>query len=206
MTNREDEVKRGSGAAPPADPGTGRGAWKRLFAALRAHWRLVFTLLLLFLIAVMYQWKTFAVQRMEGEMREQQKLLTERAGQLVAEKNKALLRLTATSLAWAAQCDMAAGNYGTIDRSFNYLVKQDRFRVILLAKSDGTVIVATDKRMEGFPVDRFYPGSVLRQDEPDVRILPDGSMLAVAPVMGAAVKLGVLLLVYSPETVTLATS
>lgn len=203
MNERADDPKRDEDATATAGAGKEQGSRRGWFAAVRAYWRLAVTLVLLFSIAVMYQWKIIAVERVEEQKRIQKRLLTGQAAQLVDRKTRELTLIAAISLSWAVQDDLAAGNLGTIDRYFSYLVKQDRFRVILLVRSDGTIAVSTDKRMEGFPVDRFYSASVLRQDRPDVMPLPDGNLMAVAPVMGVAVKQGVLIIVYSPETVTL---
>jgi hypothetical protein len=203
MSGPEDALKRGEQGTETAEKGGGRGRWRMIPDLVRNNWRLAGTLLLLSTIAFMYQWIIIAVENAHEQMRIQRKLLTAQAAGLVEGKNEALLRLTATSLSWAVRDELAAGNLGVIDRYFNHLVKQDRFRVILLVRSDGTVAVSTDKRMEGFPVDRFYNNSVLRQDRPEVRTLPDGTLMAVAPVMGVAAKLGVLILVYTPEIVTL---
>lgn len=203
MSGTEEDPKRSEDGTGTAGNGKEQGARRGFFGTIRAYWRLTVTLVLLFTIALMYQWKIIAVERVEENKRIQKRLLTEQAQKLVDRKTRDLARLAAISLSWAVRDELAAGNLGTIDRYFNYLVKQDRFRVILLVRSDGTVAVSTDKRMEGFPVDRFYNAAVLRQDRPDVIPLPDGNLMAVAPVMGVAAKQGVLLLVYSPETVTL---
>lgn len=203
MTGRADDPGRNRDESPLKEAAGEQGSRRGFFGMVKAYWRLGMTLALLFAIAFMYQWKIIAVERVEEEKRIQKRLLTEQAGRLVDGKNRTFTRITAMALSWAVRNDMAAGNLGAIERSFNYLVKQDRFRVILLVRPDGTVAVSTDKRMEGFPVDRFYNGSVLRQDRPEVSSLPDGNLMAVAPVMGVAAKQGVLILVYTPETVTL---
>jgi len=203
MSGREEDSKRSEGGAGVSGEGKEKGSRRSFFGSVKAYWRLGVTLALLFTIALMYQWKIIAVERVEENKRIQKMHLTDQAAQLVDRKTRELTLLAAIALSWAVQDNLAAGNLGTIDRYFSYLVKQDRFRVILLARSDGTIAVSTDKRMEGFPVDRFYNASVLRQDRPDVRPLPDGNLMAIAPVMGVAVKQGVLIIVYSPETVTL---
>lgn len=203
MTGRSDDPARSSEESPLKEVSQDRATRRGFFGMVKAYWRLGMTLALLFTIAFMYQWKIIAVERVEEQKRIQKKLLTGEAARLVEGKNRALSRIAAISLSWAVSDPMATGNYGAIDRYFNHLVKQDRFRVILLVRPDGTIFVSTDKRMEGFPVDRFYNASVLRKEQPDVGPLPDGNIMTVAPVMGVAGKQGVLLLVYSPETVTL---
>jgi hypothetical protein len=204
MTDKEDVLTGGNESTPQKSSPNGDGGRMVRFAkAVAGNWRLIFTLVLLFLIALTYQWKIIAVEKAEQEKKLQKRLLTEKAGQLVAEKNKLLLRLTAIPLAWVVRTEMARSNYDSIDEYFNYLVKQDRFRLILLARSDGKIIVATDKRMEGSPVSKFYPLSVLTQTETSVNLQEDGSMMAVTPVMGLAGNRGVLILMYSPETLNL---
>lgn len=203
MSGTEKDPKRDEVGPGAAERGKEQGARRGFIGTIRTYWRLALTLALLFTIALMYQWKIIAVERVEENKRIQKRLLTEQAQQLVDRKTRELTRLTAISLSWAIQDELAAGDLGTIARYFNYLVKQDRFRVILLVRIDGTIAVSTDKRMEGFPVDRFYNASVLRRDQPDIMPLPDGNLMAVAPVMDVTAKQGVLMIVYPPEPITL---
>ena len=205
MADRDDGLKDRNGNSAPKNPDSGGSRMVRFFKAVAVNWRLVFTLALLLLIALMYQWKIIAVEKSEQEKLQQIRLLTEKAGQVVTEKNKALMRLTAIPLSWVVRTEITRGGYDNIDQYFSYLVKQDRFMLILLARPDGKIVVATDKRMEGSPVSKFYPPSVLELTETSITIQKDGRMMAVVPVTGLAGKAGVLILVYTPEALNLNT-
>ncbi len=72
-------------------------------------------------------------QKMEGEARQQAAQMTAVTNQRILEKNKALLRLTAIPLSWVVRAEMPRGNYDNIDQYFNQIIREDRFRIILLA-------------------------------------------------------------------------
>jgi hypothetical protein len=180
-----------------------RGSWKTSFATAARNWHFIVILALLLLIALMYYWNTAAEKKAETEIGKQKSSLTERAVRIVSGKNKALVRLTAIPLSWAVRPEMIRGNYENIDQYFRFLIREDRFKAIVLAGSDGAIIVATDKRMEGSKLAKIYPQSVPEQPETKVIPLDNGELMAVTPVTGLTGRLGTLILVYSPGVVSL---
>jgi hypothetical protein len=170
--------------------------WKRLSAAIFANWRLKGALILMLLIAGMYGWKNMAVRRVERETKKQAVQLSEATDEIVKEKDRALLRLTAIPLSWVVRTEIPKGNYDNIDQYFKQIIKEDRFKVILFAGSDGKIFVSTDKRMEGEDLSQYYPASLLEQYEVSVSQLNSNELIAAAPVIGLTAKLGVLIMVY----------
>jgi hypothetical protein len=196
MDQQTEETQRKLEKNPHEQPAVGQEPRRRWFHILTANWRLKGALILMLLIAGMYGWKNLAVRKIEKETMKQAAQLTETTGQLLLEKNRALLRLTALPLSWVVRMEMPKGNYENIDQYFRHLIKEDRFKVILLAGIDGKIMVATDRRMEGADLSQYYPSSLLEPYEITVSQLDDEDLIVAAPVMGLTAKLGVLIMVY----------
>jgi hypothetical protein len=177
-------------------PEAGQSSQRKWSEVILSNWRLKSALILMLLIAGMYGWKNIAIRKAEKQTLEQTAKLTETTDQLLLEKNRALMRMTAIPLSWVVRSEMPKGNYENIDQYFNQIIKEDHFKVILLAATDGKIMVATDKKMEGSNLSQFYPSSLLEQYETTVTQFNDAELIAAAPVMGLTAKLGMLILVY----------
>jgi len=186
------EMDKKNDSQPAMQPGS-RQKWS---AILMANWRLNGALILMLLIAGMYGWKNLSVRRVEKETQKQAAKLTEQTDQLLLDKNRALLRLTAIPLSWVVRMEMPKGNYDNIDQYFKQIIKEDRFKVILLAGTDGKILVSTDRRMEGADLSQYYPETLLGLYETTVSELNSEEMVVAAPVIGLTAKLGVLVMVY----------
>ncbi len=158
--------------------------WGKWSAAIMANWRLKGALILMLLIAGMYGWKNLAVRKVEKEAQKQAEKLTQATDQALLEKNRALLRLTSIPLSWVVRMEMPKGNYDNIDEYFKQIIKEDQFKVILLAGRDGKILVSTDRRMEGAHLSQYYPASLLEHYETEVRELNTEELLVVTPVIG----------------------
>jgi len=162
------------------------------------HWRLIGCFLLVLAIAGMYLWKNVAVTRAKAQ-------LTERAGQIITDQNRSLLRLAVVPLVWSVRTEMMGGNYEQINLYLNQFVKEQNMKGIVVANPAGTIVVATDKKLEGAPVASFFPPSVLLEDKTIVSTRENGDIMVVSPVMGVSEKLGVLILLYTPPGYSLQT-
>jgi len=206
MTDKTDGLNPKTEGGSPGNTDSQGNPKGGFFLTVKKHWRLIFTLFLLFLIAIMYQWKAISVNSVKEEMKVERKQLTMKVNQIFLDKNLELVRLTAIPLSWAVRSEMVKDNYENIDQYFKQLVRANRFRSITLSASDGKIIVATDKSLEGKMVANVYSPTVQNQFETTVKVLPNGQIMAVVPVLGVAGKLGVMVLVYAPETINLETT
>lgn len=203
MTDKTDGLNPKTAGDTPGNTDRQENPKGGLFLAVKNHWRLIFTLFLLFLIAIMYQWKTIAVNSVKDKMKIERKQLTTKVNQIVLNKNLELVRLSAIPLSWAVRSEMVKENYENIDQYFKQLVRANDFTSISLSAADGKIIVATDKSLEGKMIADVYSPAVQNQFETTVKALPNGEIMAVVPVLGVAGKLGVMVLVYAPETTNL---
>ena len=186
---------------PSKTPGTGYPSSReqgraRSIALVKKQWHLLVILVLIAAVAGMYVWKNFAV----GKTREQ---LTEKAGRVITQQNEASLQLVMVPLVWAVRSEMIRGNYDQINQYMINFVREPNVNEVVLAKPDGSIVLATNKRLEGTPVAGSFPGTVLQVDKTTVSSLADRGLLAASPVMGISEKLGVLLVVYKPATYAL---
>ena len=101
------------------------------------QWRLITILILFLAVAGMYMWKNMAVKRAEVQ-------LTEQAARIITEQNSSFLRLVAVPLVWAVRSEMIRNNYDQINQYLTQFVKEKNMKEIVVAKPDGTMVVATN--------------------------------------------------------------
>lgn len=158
-----------------------------------AQWRLIIILVLTLTVAGMYVWKNMAVKSAEAH-------LTEQATRIITDQNKMFLRLAVVPLVWAVRSEMIRENYDQINQYLNQFVKEQNMKEIVVAKPDGTIVVATNKKLEGKSIDGAFPSSVLQEDKTTVSTLENGDIMVVSPVMGLSTQVGVLILLYTPAS------
>ena len=187
---------------PSKTPGTGYPSSRDQGQAgssgqfVKKHWPLLAILLLLAAVAGMYAWKSIAVKKVRAE-------LTETAGRVITQQNQASLQLVMVPLVWAVRSEMIRGNYDQINQYMINFVREPNVNEVVLAKPDGVIVLATNKRLEGTPVADSFPGAVLQVDKTTVSSLENRGLLAASPIMGISEKLGVIMVVYVPAEYTL---
>lgn len=158
---------------------------------------------LLVLLFITYLWKTIAVKNVQKQMETRQIQLIEKSQQVITEKTRYFLRLTTTPFVWAIRKEMLRENYEQINEYLNQFVKEPQIKQILVVKSDGTVAVSTDKKLEGGAVSSLYPKELMEKDELVITDDKNGKILVVSPIMGLNKKLGMFFMVYEPEKINL---
>jgi hypothetical protein len=157
------------------------------------QWRLIIIIILVLAVSGMYAWKNIAIKRAEVH-------LTEQASQIITEQNSTFLRLVAVPLVWAVRSEMIRSNYDQINQYLTQFVKEKNMKEIVVAKPDGTIVVATNKKLEGKTVTSIFLPSVLLEDKISVSTMENGDMMVVSPIMGLSTKVGVLILLYTPAS------
>lgn len=161
----------------------------------QSHWRLLGILLLIIAIAGLFLWKQIAVEQTRKEV-------TQKAENLIAKQNAALLQLAATPLVWAVRSEMIRGNYDQINQYMISFVRQPNVKEVVLVKPDGMVVLATNKSLEGTPAADSFPEAALQVEATVVTPLEKRGLMAASPIMGLNKKLGVLIIVYMPAQYT----
>lgn len=161
---------------------------------------------LVVLVFIMYLWKTIAVKNVQKRMEAQQIQLIEKSQQVITEKTRYFLRLTTTPFVWAIRKEMFRENYEQINEYLNQFVKEPHIKQILVVKSDGTIAVATDKKLEGVAFSSLYPNELMEKNEIFITNDKNGNILVISPIMGLNKKLGMFLMVYEPEKINIDTT
>lgn len=162
--------------------------------------------LLVVLLFITYLWKTIAVKNVQKQMEARQIQIIEKSQQVLTEKTRYFLRLTTTTFVWAIRKEMLRENYEQINEYLNQFVKELHIKQILVVKADGTVAVATDKKLEGVAFSSVYPNELMEKNEIVITDDKNGNILVVSPIMGLSKKLGMFFMVYEPEKMNLDTT
>lgn len=146
--------------------------------------------ILVVIIVGVYLWKVIAVRSVEN-----------RSQQMIVGKTGELLRLTAIPLAWTIRNEMLKEDYDQINNYLNSFIKEPHIKLVVVVKADGTVVVATDKKLEGTQFSSLYPVELLSPDDIRVSKDKDANILLVCPIMGLNARLGTALIIYEPEKI-----
>lgn len=100
---------------------------------------------------------------------------------------------------------MMANNMDQVDQNVSNLVKQKGFVQIVVAKADGKIAVASDRKFLASPFASLYPASYLTAEKITVEDKGQGKWLLVIPVIGLSARIGTVVMDYEvpPSTVTL---
>lgn len=188
------ETAPGPSAEPAPDPaarGPRRpgGFWIGLVAAL------------LVAIGAVYVWKLVAVSDVRREMTAARDSLYQRSLVALEQRTRDLLRLSVVPLGWAIRSEMLRRDLGRVDAFLTEFVQEEGVRRAVLGGPAGSILVSTDKNLEGQAFSTHFPAALLRLSEPEVRE-PEpgaGSYRIAVPILGPTRSLGVLVVDYVPE-------
>lgn len=99
-------------------------------------------------------------------------------------------------LAWAIRREMMAGNLDQVDQYVTDLVKMKGLDQVMVAKADGTIVVASDRKNLGAPFASLYAERYLSADQIVADEPAPGQWLLVVPVMGLNARLGTVVIEY----------
>ncbi|CAN5337630.1 hypothetical protein BH18GEM1_BH18GEM1_21160 [soil metagenome] len=159
-------------------------------------WAVVGVLALLLIGAVV--WKNVAVRGVEERAERQRQALVERSRGALEEQTMEMLRTMAIPLAWGVRDQVLEENYGAVNAFFNELVRQPEVRRILLVGANDSILVSTDKNLEGRAAPTTLPGPA---GEIAVHAEGDSAYLVVVPITGFAERRGTVVLTYDRSAV-----
>lgn len=154
---------------------------------------------------VMHGWRVAAVGTLENKLAlaesqhaQARDQLIEQARELDVRHAEESLRLFSTPFAWAVRREAMAANLDQVDQYFTDLVQLPGFEAAVLAKPDGKIVVASDRKQLAQPIASLYSADYLAFN--DIKIMREagGRLRAVIPVLGLNQRLGTLVLDYTP--------
>lgn len=107
------------------------------------------------------------------------------------------VRLFAIPLAWAIRRELIQQNYGQVEEYFIELIRHKQFRSVMLLDPDGTVRIATDRKLQGSTFSSLYPGMDALSQQVVSYSISEGSSMFLVPVMGLNERIGTIAFVYS---------
>ncbi len=108
------------------------------------------------------------------------------------------LRLFSIPFAWAIRRELIVGNLNQVDQYFGQLVQIRGFKSAVLAKPDGKVTVASDRKKLVETFAGLYPGANLDSNEITLEKVGNGIFRAFIPILGLNKSLGMVVLEYLP--------
>jgi cobalamin synthase len=140
--------------------------------------------------------KGMAIRQVEQAAAAQRTELLAQAAAQQAQATRQALTMFAVPLAWAIRRELMADNLDQVDQYVTDLVKMKGFERVVVAKPDGTVVVASDRKNLGAAFASLYAERHLAADQVGTEETAPGRWLVVVPVMGLSARLGTLAIEY----------
>ncbi len=177
----------------PKDPPAGekKSNW---FLRLLLNNKLVFFLILLIIAGAVYSFISIRLteRRAEGQRQELIRHYEEKTDSLYI----AGLELTAKTFSWAVRSEMIRENMDQVDQFFSNLITQPEINKIkLINPANGEVLLSTDRKDRG----RIIEEDRIIAAETTFVMSREQDRLIIAPVMGLAARIGVLVIIINPE-------
>ena len=187
----------------PNQPEAGaRGIWSRHRLAI------IVAVIGLVIIGWLYVAKGIAVRQAQEAVRQMQETVAAQRVEWVKQAEarqagmvKQSLSLFGVPLAWAIRREMMGGNLDQVDQYVTDLVKLEGFEGVTVAKADGVIAVASDRRHLGTPFGSLYAERYLTAEQITVEETAPGQWLLVVPVMGLNARLGTVTIDYRAPSV-----
>lgn len=144
----------------------------------------------------LYISSSLKMRNVEENAAAQQAALVKQSEALQSETVKHSLTMFGMPLAWAVRREMMSSNLDQVDQYVTDLVKQKGFVQVVVAKDDGKVAVASDRKNLGAAFSTLYSAEYLTADKITVEEKGSGKWLLIVPVMGLNTRLGTLAIDY----------
>ncbi len=113
-----------------------------------------------------------------------------------AETVKKSLTMFGVPLAWAIRREIMADNLDQIDQYVTDLLRLEGFERVMVAKADGAIAVASDRKHLGAALGSLYDERHLTAEQITVEEAAPGKWLLIVPLMGLNARLGTMAVDY----------
>lgn len=148
------------------------------------------------LLGWLYVSKGIAVRNVEEAAADQRAELLKQVAARHAETVKQSLVMFSTPFAWAIRREMMANNLDQVDQYVTDLVKLKGFEQVVVAKADGSIAVASDRKNLGTAFSSLYPERYLSLEQISTEETAPGRWQIAIPVMGLNAKFGTIAIDY----------
>lgn len=137
----------------------------------------------------------------EIQIKLQKRAVIKTANVQLLENNEAMLKVLSKSVDWSIRSEMMRGNMEQVDLLMTELVKDSHFQYIHLVGQDGNIMLSTNKKQEGQPIETKDVKSALAADSTLFINEGDTLITVVSPVMGFDKRLGTLVMSYTCKAI-----
>jgi hypothetical protein len=160
----------------------------------------IIAILVIALIAV-FLWKEVAVRGVESRSEAERAGIVEQTRTALVDQTREMLRLSAVPLGWSVRAEMIKENYHQIDDYLQRFVKEPHVSRIALVDYEGSIQIATDKKLEGQRADSVFPSPILEVGQVTVHDEGTDEVFVAVPILSYDARLGTLVLAYSLSSV-----
>jgi hypothetical protein len=143
-----------------------------------------------------YIWKIIQISNLKKEHKTEVNDIRIRANRAITDNNKKNIETLTRVFSWAVRSEMLRNNMDQVNIYMNQLVKTSDLKDVSLIKTDGIVLLSTNKKFEG----NAYPSPVAKElgniNEVMSRNDPDGNIMSICPVMGLDNRMGTIVITY----------
>ncbi len=157
-------------------------------------------ILIIFLLlagAALFFWKTWAVGNLERQLVVQRETLIDLSARALTDQADEMLRLAAVPMGWAVRSELLKGNLEQIDDYFRRYVREANITGVVLVDDRDSILVATDKKLEGTPGSAAFPADLLAISQTTTDTTSAGVVRTAVPIMGFDSRMGTLVFTYS---------
>ena len=147
--------------------------------------------------------KDSAVKQAEAAAASQRAELIKQAEAQFADSVGKSLTQFGVPLGWAIRREMMANNLDQVDQYVTDLLREKGFGQVVVAKTDGSIVVASDRRNIGASFGSLYAERYLNAEQIIADERAPGQWLLVVPVMELNARLGTVAVEYQAPPFTL---
>ncbi len=100
------------------------------------------------LFAALWIWKAIEIKNLKQEHEKREKLLRQKAIELLSQSDYKYLELLAKPYVWAIRTEMMKGNTDAVNLYANDMVKEKNFQIITVVNDKAVVVLSTNKKLE----------------------------------------------------------
>ena len=149
-----------------------------------------------------YVFDLIKISNLKDKHKTQLAEVREQAGTTVKSISQKNLESLTRVFSWAVRSELLHENMGQVNSYMNELVKTADLQDISIIKTDGIVVLSTNKKFEG----NVYAGPVASQfatvNEVMTQTGKDAVMICICPIMGLDKRLGTIVVTYQPTVYT----
>jgi hypothetical protein len=160
---------------------------------------IIIIVLMIIIPLFVYLWKQSEIKNLKEKYDKDIAGITAKANSTIDENNKKNIEQLTRVFSWAVRSEMLRNNMEQVDNYMTDLVKTADLNNISAVKTDGIVVLSTDKKFEG----NIYPGPIANElaqiNQTVSRTGENGDIISICPIMGIDNRIGTLIITYTPK-------